>query len=177
VDLPVAIRPLSGAVWYQVRMKIGRGSPASRVIRQWPRLPWVLAGFAALALGSIMWQEAQEGDAIWFYPLMFVPVAVGVWSFARTRVEIHEDACRIVNPFSSATIPWKDIERFSLEQGVSLFDMGAYCVRRDGSRVEIRAIEARKWVIRWGSSMSPDLVIELNRLLKQRQATPGSRAG
>lgn len=150
-----------------------RGERPSRVIRQYYALYWVIAGVLAAYLVGFMVAAAHDGKPIWPYLLISLPGVALVWGALRIRVEISDDACRIVNFYASMTIPWAEIERFSFEGGALPFGMQGYCIRRDGSRVPIQAIQAKQVSVRRDSTISPDLVRELNRLLTERRRSSG----
>ncbi len=153
-------------------MTVGENRPY-RVIRQGYGWYCGAAGFFTVVTVGMMVAAAREGKPVWIYPLVGLPLIVTSWRATRIRVEINEASCRIVSLFDSVTVPWADIDRFSFEAGAGPFGMQAYCVRQDGSRVPIVAIQGQIWRLRTPSAASTDLVRELNRLLNEPRRTSG----
>jgi hypothetical protein len=90
---------------------------------------------------------------------------------ARAGVFIEEKGIRILNPLSSARLPWTEIERFSIEP-YGVFPQMGQAELSKGETVHIWGIQAPNRLLRPRSRGAQDLIEALNEVLAH-----GKRAG
>jgi hypothetical protein len=150
-----------------------RDTPQARsVFRYRSATGWLSAGLALAFVMAVAAVASPKGNlAIGVCCCLMVVVSVRLW---MTGVYLRGNGIRVVNPYSSKTVPWDEVDSFAVAP-FGQYRYGAYMVRsRIGGRIPIFALASK----RMGPGRDPQKSVdELNEALRLRRTDPHSLQG
>jgi hypothetical protein len=123
----------------------------------------LLAGAGvAVAIGAAATGDATVATAALLEVVLVVPFVLLLWRQSRIRLEVGPTTVLAVNYFSSFSLRWQDIVRFT----AGTASIGIVAELRDGSTVRLSAIQQPNLAAHLGAPTdADDAVLELNRWL------------
>jgi hypothetical protein len=131
--------------------------------------PWFALLLVAAALGgdTTGHLDRQIVQVLLLAAAVAAPIFAWV-RLARTGVEIAPEGVRVVNPFSTRTFTWNEIERFDYEGSFARLRLSS------GRRVRCFGISGPNFFVRDPAKRAEGLVAELNAEVEQRNTfVPG----
>jgi hypothetical protein len=90
---------------------------------------------------------------------------------ARSGVYIEADGIRILNPFRSVRVPWKEIRYFSLKR-YGLFPLTGHAELKDGTSIHVFGIQGPNRLLRPNSRGAQRIIEALNARLDEVRQRP-----
>jgi hypothetical protein len=147
----------------------GSASDLRRSYRTWEQSIGVgilgVIGSTFVTLGGLAMSMAPTAVVGVLMTLVGVLGYLGTWRAVRAGVRADEHGVVIMNPLRSTTVPWAEVERFSVGAH-GLWPRVGIVHLRDGSTVAIWGIQGPNPVVRPKNRSAERLIVSLNHRLE-----------